>query len=209
MDVQNNPSKHIIVGVFSIILVLAQYYLLDTEWPAAFARTAFVLLVLVLIIGPLVGLKVINKEMHPKIEPWSWRGELGIWFTIMALAHFIILLIERPLTDMIKIGGSGYSLTNFIGLIALVISIILSFASLGRVIKFLGVVSWRVLHSLTYVVFYLVAAHLIYFQFFSSYGEVGPDWFGWLAVILSSLVIILQIAAYIQTVRRQNKNQQT
>lgn len=139
------------------------------------------------------------------MEPWSWRGELGIWFTIMALAHFILLLIERPLTELIKMGGSGYSLTNFIGLIALIISIILSFASLGKVIKFLGVRSWQVLHSLTYVVFYLVSAHFAYFQFFSSYGQVGPDWFGYLATAMAVLVIILQITAFIKIVSQQNK----
>jgi sulfoxide reductase heme-binding subunit YedZ len=205
MDVKNSPSKHFIVSIFSLALVLGQYYLLDTEWTVAFARTAFILLFLILIIGPLVRMKVLTKKMNPLMEPWSWRGELGIWFTIMALAHFILLLIERPLTQLINMGGSGYSLTNFIGLIALIISIILSFASLGKVIKFLGIVSWRVLHSLTYVVFYLVSAHFMYFQFFSSYGQVGPDWFGYLATGMTILVIILQIIAFIKIVNQQNK----
>lgn len=207
MDIKNSPSKHLAVGIFSVALVLIMHFLINIEWTVAFARTAFILLFLVLIIGPMVRIKMPGKEMIPKIKPWGWRGELGIWFTIMALAHFIILLLERPLNQLIKLGGSGYSLTNFIGLIALAISIILAFASLEKVIRFLGVVSWRVLHSLTYVVFYLVAVHLIYFQFFSSYGEVGPDWFGWLSVILSGLIIFLQIIAFVKTVRWQNKNQ--
>lgn len=205
MDVKNSPSKHFIVSVFSLILVFVLHFLLNIEWTTSFARTAFVLLFFILLIGPFVRIKAPNKKMAPMMKPWSWRGELGIWFTIMALAHFILLLIERPLTELIKIGGSGYSLTNFIGLIALIISIILSFASFGKVIKFLGVISWRVLHSLTYVVFYLVAAHLIYFQFFSSYGEVGPDWFGWVSVIAMGLIIILQIVAFLKTVKQQNK----
>lgn len=205
MDVKNTPSKHFITSVFSLALVLGQYYLLATDWTVAFARTAFVLLFLILIIGPLVRIKVPSKKMAPMIRPWSWRGELGIWFTIMALAHFIILLIERPLARLIRIGGSGYSLTNFIGLIALIIAIILAFASWGKIIKFLGVRSWLVLHSLTYVVFYLVAAHISYFQFFSDRGEIGPDWFGWLATAMTILVIMLQVIAFIKIVHRQNK----
>ncbi|MBU1202760.1 ferric reductase-like transmembrane domain-containing protein [Patescibacteria group bacterium] len=181
------------------------HFLFNIEWTTSFARTAFILLFIILIIGPLFRIKVPSKKMSPMMNPWSWRGELGIWFTIMALAHFILLLIEQPLTQLIKIGGSGYSLTNFIGLIALIISIILSFASLGKVIKFLGVISWKVLHSLTYVVFYLVASHLIYFQFFSSYGKVGPDWFGWISVVAMTLVVILQIIAFVKIVTKQNK----
>jgi len=205
MDIKNTPSKHLAVGIFSLGIMLAFHYLLKMEWTLAFARVAFILLFLILIIGPWVRIKVPSQEVLPKIKPWSWRGELGIWFAIMALAHFIILLIERPLTQLIKLGGSGYSLTNFIGLIALIISIILAFASLEKVIKFLGVMSWRVLHSLTYVVFYLVAAHIVYFQFFSSHGEIGPDWLGWLEVGMTVVVIILQITAFIKTILWQNK----
>lgn len=207
MDIKNTPSKHLAVGVLSLAVVLTLHFLLNIEWTVAFARMAFIILFLILIIGPLVRIRIPGKEIAPKIRPWSWRGELGIWFTIMALAHFILLLMERPLTQLIKLGGSGYSLTNFIGLIALIISIILTFASVEKVIKFLGVASWRVLHSLTYVVFYLVSAHVIYFQFFSSHGEVGPDWFGWLEVAMAIIVIILQITAFIKTVNWQNKAQ--
>jgi DMSO/TMAO reductase YedYZ heme-binding membrane subunit len=64
------------------------------------------------------------------------------------------------------------------------------------VIKFLGVDLWKKLHTLTYVVFYLIAAHFIYFQFFSTYGEVGPDWFGYLAVTMTAIIIILQLIAF-------------
>lgn len=206
MDIKNTPSKHLAVGIFSLALVMIFHFLLKMEWTLAFARVAFILLFLVLLIGPMVRIKTPSKEMVPKMKPWSWRGELGIWFSIMALSHFVILLIERPLSRLIRLGGSGYSLTNFIGLIALVISILLAFASLEKVIRFLGVMSWRVLHSLTYVVFYLVAGHLAYFQFFSDHGEIGPDWFGWLAVVMSIVIITLQITAFIKTVQWQNKN---
>lgn len=205
MDIKNSPSKHFIVSIFSLALIFILHFLLKIDWVVAFARVAFILLFLILIIGPMVRIKAPSTKLAPMLRPWSWRGELGIWFTIIALAHFIILLIERPLSQLIRIGGSGYSLSNFSGLIALIIAIILAFASLGKVIKFLGVTSWRVLHSLTYVIFYLVLIHLIYFQFFSSRGEVGPDWFGWLAVVMAVLVIILQITAFIKIVVHQNK----
>ena len=207
MDVKNSPSKHFIVSIFSLALVFILHFLLDIEWTVAFARMAFILLFLILIIGPLVRIKVLTKKMNPLMEPWSWRGELGLWFTIMALAHFIILLIERPLTELIKLGGSGYSLTNFIGLIALIISIILAFTSFGKVIKFLGVRSWKVIHNMTHVVFYLVVSHLIYFQFFSTHGEIGPDWFGYTALVMAIIIIIIQLIAFTVAVIKYRKEE--
>ncbi len=205
MDVKNSPKQHLIVGIFSIILVIILHYLLDLEWAKAFARTSFFLLFLIMIIGPLTRIKTPTKSAEPLVSPWRWRGELGIWFFLTALMHFILLLTDRSLSTMIKIGGSGYSLTNLLGLIALIMAILLAITSIGKVISWLGVRSWKRLHSLTYVVFYLVAAHYIYFQFFSTYGKVGPDWFGWIATILTIIAIILQIIAFIKTVLKQKK----
>lgn len=205
MDVKNNPKQHIIVGLFSLILIIIFHYLLDLEWAKSFARTSFLLLFLIMIIGPLTRIKTPSKSAEPLMNPWRWRGELGIWFFLTALMHFILLLIDRPFFDMIKIGGSGYGLTNFIGLIALIMTLLLAISSIGKVISWLGVRSWKRLHSLTYVVFYLVAAHYIYFQFFSTYGKVGPDWFGWVATALVIVAIILQIIAFGKTVAKQNK----
>ena len=146
-----------------------------------------------------------RKDSTPFMTPWKWRGELGIWFALTGLIHFIIVLRERPLWELIKIGGSGYGLANLLGLVALFWALVLAATSFGKVIGLLGVESWKRLHTLTYVVFYLVAGHFMYFQFFSTYGEVGPDWFGYMALAMTLIIIILQAIAFILAIAKRGK----
>jgi sulfoxide reductase heme-binding subunit YedZ len=205
MDAKNTLRQHLIVGIFSVGLAFIFRFLLDISWSVSFARVSFFLLFLVLAIGPIMRMKKFVKKLLPNFIPLSWRGELGIWFFITSLAHFVFVLLRSPLSELIKIGGSGYGLTNLIGLIALVWALFLAATSFGKVIVFLGVDLWKKLHSLTYVVFYLVAVHFIYFQFFSTYGVIGPDWFGYFAVVMTVIVIIIQIIAFILTVTKYRK----
>lgn len=205
MDARNTLVQHTIVGVFSLALVSIFVFLLDVAWSTSFARVSFILLFLTLIIGPVMRLREPTQCSTPLATPWSWRGELGIWFTLTALTHFIIVLSGRSFSELIKIGGSGYGLTNFIGLIALIWAIILACTSFGKVIAFLGVESWKWIQSFTYVIFYLVSAHFIYFQFFSDYGKIGPDWFGYIAVVMALIIILLQLTAFIITITKHRK----
>ncbi|MEK7072553.1 MAG: hypothetical protein AAB969_03215, partial [Patescibacteria group bacterium] len=202
MDIRNTPKQHIIVGVFSLGLVAVFNLLLQIQWSTAFARASYILLFLVMIIGPLMRFKKPTDSGSPLIVPWSWRGELGIWFTLMGLAHFIFVLTERPFNSLIRIGGSGFGLANLLGLVALIWATALMITSLNRVIMYLGIMSWKWLHSFTNVVFYLVSAHFIYFQFFSTYGNIGPDWFGYMAVTMAGIVIILQLSAFTLSVKK-------
>jgi len=202
MDAKNTPVQHAIVGILSLALVSIFVFLLQISWSVAFARVSFILLFLVLIIGPITRLKKpITHSPYLRV-PITWRGEIGIWFFLTALTHFIIVLIGSPLSDLIKMGGGGFSLTNLLGLIALFLGLLLTATSFGKVIVFLGVESWKWLHHLAYVIFYLVSAHLVYFQFFSTYGEIGPDWFGYLAVAMAVLVIILQLTAFVLGIKK-------
>jgi methionine sulfoxide reductase heme-binding subunit len=205
MDIKNTSIQHVIVGIFSLILASLFNSLLQIPWSTSFGRVSFILLFLILIIGPIMRLKKPTESSSPLVIPWSWRGELGIWFTLTALAHFIIVVVGRPLPNLIKIGGGGYGLANFLGLIALFWALLLTVTSFGKVIAFLGIKSWKWLHSLTYVIFYLVSAHFIYFQFFSTYGVVGPDWFGYLAGAMAIVVIVLQLIAFTIAVAKYRK----
>jgi DMSO/TMAO reductase YedYZ heme-binding membrane subunit len=72
----------------------------------------------------------------------------------------------------------------------------------------LGIDLWKWLHSLTYVIFYLVSGHFIYFQFFSTYGGAGPDWFGYLAVTMAAIIIVLQLTAFIAMIVKHRKTLQ-
>ena len=83
---------------------------------------------------------------------------------------------------------------------------LITITSFGKIISFLGVSLWKWLHSFTYVVFYLVFGHFIYFQFFSTYGEIGPDWFGYTSVAMTIIVVILQLVAVIYSLTYKTKN---
>ena len=196
MDARNTFRQHLIVGLFSLGLVFIFRFFLNVSLFVSFARVSFILLFLILIIGPIARLKKPTKVSSPLFTPWSWRGELGIWFTLLGLTHFVMVLVRRSLPELISIGGGGYALSNLLGLIALFWALLLTAASFGKVISYLGLDLWKWLHSLTHAIFYLVVGHFIYFQFFSTYGDVGPDWFGYLAVSMAILVVVLQLSTF-------------
>jgi sulfoxide reductase heme-binding subunit YedZ len=208
MDIRNTFKQHLIVGLLSAGLVSLFHYVLDTNLVVAFARTSLILLSSTLIIGPAIILKKSKTEPLSIKAPLSWRGELGIWFTVTALIHFVLFMNGFPNWSLLKalgggIKGGGLGIANFIGLIALVWAIILSATSFNKVIRFLGS-SWKWIHNFNYVIFYLVSSHMIYFQFFSTYRG-GPDWFGYVSLVLVSLVVVLQVAGFIKTLTRNRR----
>lgn len=203
MDGYNTLKQHAIVGILSLISVLILFIVAEAPLPAAFARTSFFLLFITLAIGPMMKIKAPSKVTSPLMLPWTWRGELGIWFTITGLAHFILLALDRPLTSFIQVGGSGYALANLLGAVALFWAIVLSATSSSKAIKALGVSSWKWIQNFAYLIFYLIAGHYLYFQFFSTYGEnPGPDWFGWVALAMTLLVIALELVAFVVVVKK-------
>lgn len=210
VDVKNTLGKHFCVGSFSIILAVLLNYFSEAGWSTAFARVSFFLLFLTLIIGPIMRLRKPKKEFSVFKKPWTWRGELGIWFVITALLHFYFAMNHSFIGGTLigalggGIGGGGLGIANLLGLIALVLSLILAATSFNKVIKYLGIKSWKWIQSFTYVVFYLVIGHLIYFQFFTTHGS-GPDWFGYTSIIMFIIILILQISAFIKTVKEYRK----
>ncbi len=210
MDTKNTLLQHFIVAVFTLGLAFVFNHFLGIRWSTSFARVSFILLFLTLLIGPVMKLRKPQAVSSPLKLPWSWRSELGIWFTIASLIHVYFVMGGRPQWDLMKalgggIGGGGYGLANLIGLVGLVWALVLTATSFGKVIKWLGVESWRWLHSFTYVIFYLVTAHALYFQFFSTYGG-GPDGFGYMYLAMFAVITILQLAAFAKIVLRQERN---
>ncbi|MEF8847428.1 MAG: hypothetical protein V5A57_03320 [Candidatus Paceibacterota bacterium] len=209
-DVRNTIKQHLIVGVFSLGLVVFLNKISGVDWSTAFGRVSFLLIFLTLIIGPIMRLKKPGRASTPLKTPWSWRGELGIWFTITALLHFFFAMSGFINWNFMKslgggIGGGGLGLANLLGYVALFWSLLLALTSFNKVIKFLGVDSWKWLQSHAYVIFYLVAGHLLYFQFFSTYGE-GPDLFGYAAVVMIVTVVVLQMAGFLKAVNEHRKS---
>jgi len=212
MDAKNTFRQHAIVGFFSLGLAFAFNRFLDTPWSTTFGRVSIILLFLILIIGPVMRLKKPAKASTPLRTPWSWRSELGVWFTLTALIHFYFVMGGRPNWSLMEalggfIGGSGYGFANTLGLIALFWAVVLAATSFGKIIMFIGVESWKWLHTMTYVTFYLVSGHMLYFQFFSTYGS-GPDWFGYAAAAMALLVVALQLSAFAKTVIKNRKKRE-
>lgn len=192
------------VGFMSLLLTFLSYQLTDTSLAASFARVSFLLLFITLSIGPLVKLKSPQKISSPLMHPWSWRGELGIWFTITGLMHFLILAVDRPFLSFIEIGGGGYALANLLGALALFWAMLLSATSCSKAIRMLGLKSWKWIQNFAYLIFYLITCHYLYFQFFSTYGGgPSPDWFGYTATAMAILLLLLQFAAFFKVVKSE------
>jgi sulfoxide reductase heme-binding subunit YedZ len=143
------------------------------------------------------------KDASMIINPSSCRGELGIWFLLLGTGHFILLLTQRSIFSFINIGGGGYALANLLGLIGLFLALLLAATSFRKVISYIGGDLWRWLHSLTHAIFYLIAGHYLYFQFFSASRENGADWFGYLAVVMILIVVVLQLVTFFVELKRR------
>lgn len=110
----------------------------------------------------------------------------------------------------------GFGLANLMGLVALIFALTLAATSFDKAVSFLGTLSWKWLHMFAYVIFYLIALHVIYFAFIhfapspqrllmglpTNY-PVNPLRFYYLAAILS--VFAAQMGAFIKTVYQQRR----
>lgn len=182
-------ARHVVTGSAAILLV----YLIWTTRPEinfdarlwrSLGDSAFIFLSLALIIGPL------SRLFNFALRFVSWRRELGIWFAILALSHFI-----RVFNYAFK--EPGLELSNLLGFMALFWSLVLAATSSDKAVSFLSISSWKWLHRFAYVVFYAAAAHVAYFLFWRAPVE---NWFIYIFLFLVVLVPALQIAAFIKTV---------
>ena len=195
IDANNKLLNHIIVALTSSLLIYA-IWSSGIGINRSIAGVSFLLLFLTLIIGPIMQLWRPLLKVLPWDLPWSWRGELGIWFTLLSAVH-VFLVLDRRQWEM------NFYLSDIIGLVALFLAFILVATSLNRVIRFLGVESWRWLHTFAYVVFYLVGLHTINHAFLRP-GR-PEDWLHWMYPVMMAIVILLQASAFIKTVIYQRK----
>ena len=190
MDFSNKLRNHLVVELLSLVLIYI-FWLSDIGLNRSVAAASFVLLFLVLIIGPIMKLWRPVVEHLPWEMPWSWRGELGIWFFLLSLAHVGLVMYDRE-------GLGTLRLADYLGLVALFWALVLTATSFEKVIKFIGVKSWKWLHSFAYVIFYLVGFHTINHAFLRT-GR--PDsWIHWSYLVMITVVIVLQISAFAREV---------
>jgi sulfoxide reductase heme-binding subunit YedZ len=173
------------------------FYLSRPQFPSevrlwrALADTAFIFLFITLALGPLT-------RLFPRILIiLPWRRFTGIWFAILALSHALRVLPFALTTPNIQ-------LPFLLGSIALFWTLILALTSSEKAVKFLGPQSWKWLHSMAYVIFYLVVGHAAYFLFW-RYNE--PNWFRYPFLIMAFTIPILQMSAFIKIVIQRRRAQ--
>ena len=194
IDTTNKLSYHFATGLISFASIFL-FLVLGIEVSRAVAATAFFLLFLVMVIGPIMRLWRHLARMLLWELPWGWRGELGIWFVLLSIVHgFLVMQVKNWQLPAINIG-------SLLGLIALFWAMVLAATSFSKVIKFIGVDQWRWLHTVgTYVIFYLLATHIIRYTFGHPRGYTGPNWLPWLYLIMIVTVIVLQFTAFVKSV---------
>jgi len=223
--------RHLLVGIISSALVYLVWLLNRTWGPdmqlwKAFGGASFFLLWFTMFIGPMA------KLWTPLIRLTSYRREVGIWFFLIALVHGYLILdgwvrwgvweflgyeYVPQLETYLRV-ESGFGLANLIGLVALVLALVLATTSFDKAVSWLGISSWKWLHMLSYVIFYLGALHVVYFAFIhytpslqrvimeqpTNYPD-NPLKYYYLFAITS--VLLAQCLAFIKTVRRQRKTE--
>ncbi len=189
-----------------------------------FGGATFGLLWFTVFIGPAA------KLWRPLARIVNWRRETGIWFALLGLVHGLLILNGWvrwgfwellgyqyiPELEMYLRSEPGFGLANLMGLLALIFALALAATSFDKAVGFLGISSWKWLHTFSYVIFYLIALHTVYFAFvhFSPSPERVlrglptnyPDnqlRYYYLVAIIS--VFIVQISAFIKTVHQQRK----
>lgn len=191
----------------------------------AFGGGSFFLLWFALFIGPAA------RVWQPLQRLVSFRREAGVWFFLIALVHGYLIIDGWvrwsvweffgyqyiPEAEMYMRVEPGFGLANLAGFVALTFALTLAATSFDRAVNFLGVSSWKWLHSFSYVVFYLSAIHVLYFAFIhytpsllravlgqpTNYPD-NPLKFYYLAAFLS--VLLVQIIAFVLTVRKQRNS---
>ena len=222
--------RHLGVAIAGILAVTLVWQVNSTWSPdmrlwKAFGGGSFFLLWFALFIGPAA------RVWLPLQRFVSFRREAGVWFFLIAVVHSYLILDGWvrwsvweffgyqfiPETEMYMRVESGFGLANLAGSVALTFALTLAATSFDRAINFLGVSSWKWLHSFSYVVFYLSAIHVLYFAFIhytpsllravlgqpTNYPD-NPLKFYYLAAFLS--VLLVQIIAFILTVRKQRNS---
>lgn len=221
--------RYFMMGVIGALIVYLVWLVNDTWSPdmrlwKAFGGGSFFLLWFTVFIGPAARL------WRPLTRFITWRRESGVWFVLVLLVHGYLVLDGWVRWNVWEFLGyqyipeletylraePGFGLANLMGLVALLFALALAATSFDRAVSFLGISSWKWLHMLVYVIFYLSALHTIYYAFIhftpspqrilmglpTNY-PVNPLRFYYLAAILS--VLIAQMGAFAKTVYQKRK----
>lgn len=217
--------RHLAVATASGLLVFLVWRIHSSWSPdmrlwKAVGGASIILLWASLIIGPAARL------WRPLTRFLSWRRELGVWFALISLLHGFLIWNGWARWDISGLLGyqfsseagmylraePGFGLANLIGIVALTLGLALAATSFDRAVAFLGISSWKWVHTLSYAIFYLVVLHVLYFAFIhytpsptrmTNY-PVNPLRYYYLAMLAS--ISFVQSAAFVKTVWQKHAN---
>ena len=221
--------RHLLMSIISWVLVYFVWKVNPTWSPdmrlwKAFGWWSFALLFFAVFIGPA------SRVFRPFYKIIKWRREAWIWFFIITLVHTYLVLDGWVRWGVWEFFGYQYVaeleiylrsepwfwLANLIWAIAVLLALILAATSFDRVIKFIGLKSWNILHSLSYIIFYLASLHVVYFAFIHFTPspqrvlmwlptDYPPNPLAYYYLIAIILVFLVQIISFIKSVIKNKK----
>jgi len=202
IDAQNKLWHHITIAVLSCLFVYV-LYLSGLRIGRAIGAVPFIILFLVMIIGPVMKIWPSLYNKLPGKFPYTWRAELGIWFAVWSVIHILFVFRAR---DWDVIGYlAGISPWAFGALIATFMAVVLALLSFKGAIKYLGPDSWKwIQNHFTYAIFWLTVVHVIDRALLRP-GFPSSDWLHWMYLGMVILVPVLQIGGFVKNVREYRK----
>lgn len=215
--------RYVVVGVFAGISFYMGWWL-NSTWSAdmrlwkSFGVATFALLYFTAVIGPAAVV------WSPLMSVVTWRRETGVWFVVMGLVHGYLVWDGWARWDVARLLGfryapeldiylraePGFGLANLMGILALGLGLSLAATSFDKAVGFLGISSWKWLHTFTYVIFYVAVLHAIYFAFIhytpsperpGTVYPANPLRFVYVGALLS--VALAQAAAFFKILSRR------
>ena len=167
---------HVPIATSSMILVLLLHGTIRSpaglsRWSVALAHVSFMLLAAALAIGPA---RVLRAQPNPVSS--DLRRDLGIWSGIAGLAHVIgglqihaghpLLYFLRGTPEAIRLAVRTdlFGLTNYVGLVATALVVLLLALSNDRSLRRLGVKRWKAWQRSSYILCALTVGHGAVYQ---------------------------------------------
>ena len=210
---------NVVIALLGVLLSYG-FWLTRPEWDSemrlwrAVGDAGLILLLLALVMGPLA-------KLWPRaLRLLSYRRELGVWFGLTTSLHTLLVLDGWARWNALRFLGyefvpelgrvarlePGFGLSNLLGLMALLFTLVLMATSTNWAVRRLGGKAWKFLQLSSYIVFYLSALHTAYFLFmhytmsFHRQVPANPNWFRWPFLALTFGVVALQLSAYTKEV---------
>ncbi len=186
----------------------------DMRFWKAVGDAAYGLLWLTVFLGP-------AAKLWPSLRRFlSWRRQLGIWSTILATFHALLIINGWAQWSVARFFGyefvpqlgrlarmePGFGLANVLGLSALFVALVLAATSSDRALKALSPKGWKFLHNGAYFVFYVGSIHALYFLFIhytlSFHKRIPePDWFRFWMLGMVATIAAVHVASFVKTVQ--------